>query len=135
LQAGADFDVFIGETGQDGAAFRADGGSDNHAVGFDAAEFARGEVDDDGDFAADQFFRFVELRDAGANLANLGADIHCEVQQFVRADDAFGGLDLADAHLDFSEVLDADFLRYGRGGRSGGSSATSRGRAHWRGGG
>ena len=36
LQAGADFDVF-GETGEDGAAFGADAGGDDHAVGFDAA--------------------------------------------------------------------------------------------------
>src|SRR6266446_3898173 len=76
LQSGADFDVFVGETGENGAAF-----------------------------GANQFFRFVELRDAGADLANLGADVHGELQQFVRADDAFGGLDLPDAHFDFGKIL------------------------------
>ena len=49
----ADFDVFVGETGQDGAAFGADGGGYDHAVGFDAAEFAGGQIDDYGDLAAD----------------------------------------------------------------------------------
>src|SRR5713101_849812 len=114
LQAGADFDVFVGEAGEDGAAFGADRGGYDHAVGLDAAKLAGREVHDDGDFAADQFFRLVELGDAGANLANLGADIDGELQQFVRADDAFGGLDLPDAHLDLGEVLDADFFRRGR---------------------
>src|SRR5467141_1473309 len=79
LQAGADFDVFVGEAGEDGAAFGADGSGDDHAVGFDAAEFARGEIDDHGDFAANQFFRLIVLRDAGANLANLRADVHSQL--------------------------------------------------------
>src|SRR6266853_271357 len=125
LQAGADFDVFVGEAGEHGAAFGADGSGDDHAVGFNAAKFARREIDDDGDFAADQFLRLVELGDTGANLANFGADIAGQLQQFVRADDAFGGLDLADAHLDFVEVLNADFFPCD--GRRGSSSATSGG--------
>src|SRR6266436_9959884 len=58
LQAGADFDVFVGEAGEDGAAFGADGGGDDHAVRFHTAEFARREIHDDRDFAADQLFRF-----------------------------------------------------------------------------
>src|SRR5882724_904489 len=127
LQSGADFDVFVGEAGEDGAAFGADGSGDDHAVGFDAAKFARREVDDDGDFAADQFLRLVELGDTGANLANFGADIHGQLQQFVCADDAFGGLDLPNAHLDFGKVLDPDFFRCGRSGGS--NSATSGRRA------
>src|SRR5438445_332123 len=86
------FLCFVGETGEDWAAFGADGGGHDHTVGFDATEFARREVDDDGDFAADELLRLVELRDAGANLANLRADIHRKLQQLVRADDAFGGL-------------------------------------------
>src|SRR6266852_3280507 len=94
LQSGTDFDVFVGETGEDGTAFGADGGGNDHAVGFDAAEFARREIHDHGDFAADQFFGFVELRNARTDLANLRADVHGELQQFVRADDALGSLDL-----------------------------------------
>src|SRR5690348_6483210 len=78
LQARADFDVFVGETREHGAAIRADGSRDDHAVGLDAAKFARREIDDHGDFAADQFLRLVVLRDARADLANLGPDIHCE---------------------------------------------------------
>src|SRR6266851_7217030 len=123
LQAGADFDVFVGEASKDRAAFGTYGRGDDHAVGFDATELARREIHDDGDFAADQFFRLVVLRDSGANLANLCADIDCELQQFVSADDAFGGFDLADAHLDFGEILDADFLRRGRS--SGGSRSAA----------
>src|SRR5258708_36877454 len=79
LQTGADFDVFVGEAGEDGAALGTHGGGDDHAVGFNAPKFARREVDHDGDFAADQFFRLVVLRDSGTNLANLRADIHCEL--------------------------------------------------------
>src|SRR5260370_38211151 len=71
LQAGADFDVFVGKTGEDGAAFGADGGGNDHAVGFDATELAWREIHDPGDFAADQFVRLVGLRDAGSNLSNL----------------------------------------------------------------
>src|SRR5580698_3166365 len=121
FQAGADFDVF-GEAGEDGAAFGADAGGDDHAVGFDAAEFARGEVGDDDDFAVDQFFWLVELRDAGADLADFGADVDGELEQFVGADDALGGFDLADAHLDFDEIVDTDTLHaFGRGCRTCGS--------------
>src|SRR5712675_3466518 len=40
LQASADFYVFE-KARQDGAAFWADGGGDDHAVRFDAAKFAR----------------------------------------------------------------------------------------------
>src|SRR5215472_8275212 len=48
LQAGADFDVFVGEAGKDRTAFGADGSRDDHAVGLDAAQFTRGEIHDDG---------------------------------------------------------------------------------------
>jgi len=70
------------------------------------------------------FLGFVELRDAGANLTDLGADVHGEFQQFVRADDALGGLDLTDAHFDFGKILDANSLR---GCRCGSSSGAARG--------
>src|SRR6266567_2997029 len=75
-----------------------------------ARSLCSGEVDDNGDFAADQFFWLVELRDARANLTNLSANVHSELQQFICSDDAFGSLDLPNAHLDFGEVLDADFF-------------------------
>src|SRR5260370_18401084 len=101
LQAGADFDVFVGEAGEDGAAFGADGSGDDHAVGFDAAKFARREIDDDGDFAADQFLRLVELGHTASTLANFVADIDVQLQQFVLASDAFGGLDPARPPLHF----------------------------------
>src|SRR5438477_2634955 len=127
LQSCADFDVFVGEAGEDRAAFRADGGGYDHAVGFHATKLARREIEHNSDFAADQFFGFVILRDASADLANFSANIHGKLQEFVRANDAFGGFDLTNAHFDFGKVLDADFFICGR--RSGGSSAASGGRA------
>src|SRR5258708_5508512 len=131
FQSRADFDVFVGEAGEDGSAFGAYRGGDDHAVGFDAAEFAGRKINDHGDFAADQLVGLIVLGDASANLANLGANVDCELQQLVRADDALGGLDLADAHLDFSEVLNADLFRCGRSGGS--SSAPSSWGAYRRG--
>src|SRR5260370_6058579 len=133
VQAGADFDVFVGEAGEDGAAFRADGGGDDHAVGFDAKQLARREIDDNGDFAANQFFRLIVLRDPGANLPNFCANVDSELQQFVRANDTLGGLNLAYAHLDLGEILDADF--FGSGGRGCSSGPTGCGSACGRGGG
>ena len=109
FQSRADFYVFE-ETGQDRAAFRADGGGDDHAVGFDAAEFAGREIGDYGDFATDKGFGFVKLRDACADLADFGADVYGELQEFVGAYDAFGGFDLTYAHFDFGEIFDADFF-------------------------
>src|SRR6266699_6766478 len=129
LQARTDFDVFV-EAGEYRAAFGADGSGDDHAVGFDAAKFARRQIRDHGDLAADQFFRLVVLRDAGANLANFRADVHSQLQQLVCPDDAFGGLDLSHAHFDFGEILNADFLRRGLWGGRG--PAGTRARSGWR---
>src|SRR2546429_6197731 len=98
--------------------FRADRRRNNHAVGLDAAQFARREIHNHGNLAANEFFRFVILRDARANLPNLRADIYGKFQQLIRADDAFRRFDLPDAHLDFRKILDADFLRRGPGRRS-----------------
>ena len=57
---------------QDGlAAFLACG--QEHAVGFQAAHLARGEVGDDGDALSDELFGGVELGDAGENLAAFGS--------------------------------------------------------------
>ena len=64
LQSRAHFHVF-GEARQNRAAFRADGGGDDHTVRFDAAEFARREIGDDGNFSADERIRFVH------NLASV----------------------------------------------------------------
>src|SRR5437879_581590 len=87
LQARADFDVFIGEAGEDWTAFRADGSGDNHAVGFHSAKFARREIDDHGDLAPDEFFRIVVLRDTGDNLANICRDIDDGLEEMVDAQD------------------------------------------------
>src|SRR5882757_7780612 len=111
LQARADFDVFVGKSGENGSSFRADRCGDDHAVRFHAAQFSWRKIHHDRDFSADQFLRFVKLRNAGANLANLRANVHGKLQQLIRADDAFGGLNLPDAHFDFGEIFDADFFR------------------------
>ena len=47
-------------------------------------------------------------------------------EQLVRADDAFGGLNLADAHFDFGEILDADFFA-GQHGAAAAAAAAARG--------
>src|SRR5713226_5654223 len=112
LQTRADFHI-LEKSSEDGASLGADGCGDDHAVRFHTAELARGEIDHDGYFAPDQFFRLVVLRDSRANLANLRADIHRQLEQFIGASDALGGLDLANAHLDFGEILDGNFVRRG----------------------
>src|SRR5208282_6834517 len=45
------------------------GCSQQHAVRFEAAHLARSQIGDDDDFAPDQLFRLVVLRDASENLA------------------------------------------------------------------
>ena len=70
LEAGSNFHIFQ-EACQDRSSFRADRRGDDHAVGFDTAKFTWSEIRNYGDFAADQFFRFVKLGDAGADLANF----------------------------------------------------------------
>jgi hypothetical protein len=77
-QACTNLDVFIGEAGEDRPAFRADCGRYDHAVGFDSAEFAGGEIDDDRDFAADELLRLIKLRDAGTDLSDFCADVNGE---------------------------------------------------------
>src|SRR5205807_212529 len=78
LQAGADFYVFVGEACKDGTAIRADRCGDNHAVGLHSPQLARREIHNHGDFAPDQFFWLVILRNARANLPDLRADVHGE---------------------------------------------------------
>ena len=90
----ADLHIFQ-KSREHGAAFRADRSGHDHAVRFDAAQFARREIGDDDDFAADQRFWFVELRDPRANLADFRADVTVQLQQLVGAHDAFGGFHLA----------------------------------------
>jgi hypothetical protein len=98
------------KTGKNWTAFGADRGSDDHAIRFDAAKFTRCEIGDDGDFAADERFRLVILRNTGANLANFRSDVHGKLEQLVGANDAFGRFDLPHAHFDFGEILNADFF-------------------------
>src|ERR1700730_7967350 len=119
LETCTDFDI-LGEAGKDGATFGADSGGYDHAVGLDAAEFARLEVDHHDNLAADQLFGFVVLRNSGANLAYLAADIDRQLQQFVRAHDALRGFDLTYPHLHLGELFDPDLVRRcGRGCRTG----------------
>jgi len=83
----------------------------DHSVRFHPAQLTRREVHHHHNFAADQRLRFVILRDARANLAHFAADVDCQLQQFVCADDALGRLDLAHAHLHFREIFNRDLLR------------------------
>ena len=55
------------------------------------------------------------LRDAGHDGARLGfADIDFQVEEFVGAFDRLGRKHLADAQIDFGEVVDLDLLGLGR---------------------
>src|SRR5579871_1858394 len=61
---------FFKESGEDWVAIGQRGGQ-QHAVRFKTAHFARSQIGDDDDLAADQFFRLIVLRDAGKNLTLL----------------------------------------------------------------
>ena len=95
-------------------------GGEEHAVGLEAAHFAGGEVGDDDDAAADEFFRGVALGDAGEDLAGreVGAEVYFEAEELVGFGDALGDVDLGDAEFDFDEVVDGD-LWGGFGGAGG----------------
>ena len=80
----------------------------DHAVRFHATQLARLQIHDDHHFAAHQLFRLIRRGDSGDDLADFVADVHHHFQQFVGAGHAFGGLHLADAHLHFGEIVDAD---------------------------
>ena len=105
---GAEGDL-VGEGGENrlaGVVFA--GGGEQHAVGFQAAHLAGSEVGDDGDALSDQFFRRVELGDAGENLAAFGSEVDFEAEEFVGFWDALGDDDLRDAEVDLCEVVDGD---------------------------
>ena len=84
------------------------GGGEQHAVGFQAAHLAGSEVGDDGDALSDEFFRGVELGDAGEDLAAFGAEVDFEAEELVGLGDALGDDDLRDAEIDLGEVVDGD---------------------------
>lgn len=96
------------ETCEDGLALGPNGGGDDHAVGFNAAQFSRREVHNDYYFASDKLFGFVRGGDAGDDLAYFCADIYGELQNFVRALNAFSGFHFADAQFNFQEILDGN---------------------------
>src|SRR5262249_54230437 len=119
LQASADFDILM-KTGKHWAALRANRRRDDHAVRFDSAKLTRREIGDHSNLAADKRFRLVILGNPSTDLPNFRADIDRELKKFVGADDPLCGLDLADSHFDFGEVLDADLFgrcRRDRGAR------------------
>src|SRR5258708_24211410 len=126
LQTRAAFHI-LEKSSEDGAAVGADGRGDDHAVRFHTAELARREIDDHSDLAANERLRLVILGDPRTNLADLRADIHRQLEQSIGTHDALGGLDLSNAHLDFGEILDGNFVRRGlcRGPRPAGCSARS----------
>jgi hypothetical protein len=103
-EAGAEGYVF-GEGGEDGFAVVAVGGGEQHAVGFEAAHLAGGEVGDDDDAAAEEVFGGVPLGDAGEDLAALVAEVDLEAEELVGLGDAFGDDDLGYAQVDFYEVV------------------------------
>jgi len=132
FEAGAGGNVFA-EGGQDGlAAFFARG--EKHAVGFQTAHFARGEVGNDHDLAADQVLGCVPLGDAGEDLTLFVAEVDFEAEELVGFRDALSYENLGYAELDFDEVVDGD-LRTGIGGAGGDRCLRGRGSewGAWRG--
>ncbi len=118
FEAGAQGDlVGVGEGGEDGLAVFAVGGGEEHAVGFEAAHLAGGEIGDDDDAASDEFFGGVPLGDAGEDLTLFVAEVDLEAEEFVGLGDAFGDEDLCYSEVDFGEVVDRDL--WGSGGGSG----------------
>src|SRR6185437_7236342 len=110
FQARAYRDVFE-EAGEDRlAAFER--GGDDHAVRFDASEFARVQIGDDYDFAADEFFRFVGFCYAGDDGSRFWfADIDFQVEEFIGSLDRLGGFDQTYSEIDFREIVELDFGR------------------------
>ena len=92
-------------------------------MGLEAAHLAGGEVGDDYDAAADQFFRGVELGYAGQDLAGgeVGAEVYFEAEELVCFWDALGYGDLGYTELDFDEVVDGDLRGFGGGGEDAGA--------------
>ncbi len=123
LESGAVGDSFE-EAGEGGLAFFSEGGGDDHALRFNAAKFTRGEVGDDDHLASDEGFGSVGLGDSGDDLADFGADVHGEAQEFVGLFDFFGGEDGANTELDLEEIVDGDV-----GGRRAAAAGISAGAA------
>jgi hypothetical protein len=88
-------------------------------VGLEAAHLAGGEVGDDDDTAADEFFGGVPLGDAGEDLAGLVAEVDFEAEELVGLGDAFGDEDFGDAEVDLDEVVDGDLRGIGGAGGEG----------------
>ena len=93
---------------EDGFSVFAVAGGQQHAVGFEAAHLAGGEIGDDDDAAADELFGGVELGDAGEDLTLFVAEIDFEAEELVGFGDALGDDDLGDAEVDLDEVVDGD---------------------------
>jgi hypothetical protein len=96
------------KAGEDGLTLGPNGGGDDHAVRFHAAQFSRREIHNDNYFAANELFGFVGGGNARNDLAHFGADIHSELQNFVRALDAFSGFHFADAQFDLQEIFNGN---------------------------
>ena len=107
LEAGAEGDLFA-EGGEDGFAVFSVAGGEEHAMGFEAAHLAGGEIGDDDDFATDQLFGGVPLGDAGEDLALFVPEVDLEAQELVGLGDAFGDDDFGYAEVDLDEVVDGD---------------------------
>ena len=88
-----------------------------------------GEVGDDGDGAADEFFGLVPLGDAGKDLALFVTEIDFEAEELVGFGDALGDEDAGDAEVDLDEVVDGDLgCGFGHGRSGGGVGEGRRGR-------
>ncbi len=81
-------------------------GAEDHALGFQAGHFARGQVGDDDDLLSGHHFRCVVRADAGEDLDDLvRADFHFRAEKLFGLLYFLAGKDLTHAELAFGEII------------------------------
>ena len=81
--------------------------AEDHAFADDAAELAGREVGDEADAGADEVFGLVVLGDAGDDGASARAVVDAELEKLVGLGDLAALEDLADADVEFLEVVES----------------------------
>src|SRR5208282_2850894 len=110
LYSRADRHVFE-KPGQHRRALRAGGAREDHAVRFDSAKLARLKIYNHDDLAPDELLGLVHQCNSGNDLPHFVADVHHELEQPICIRHFLRRLNLANAHFDLREILDADLGR------------------------
>src|SRR6516164_1770685 len=109
LHPGAWGDLF-GKCAQHWLAVGANGCGQEHAVRLKPAHLPGREIRDDYDSAPDQILGGVSEGNSRENLPSFISDVDKQFQQFVRALNSFRRFHLADAQLNFREIVNANFV-------------------------